>query len=150
VSKQTIAKAARAAGVHVETIRYYERVGLIERPRTVGTAYRVYPDETLRRIRFIKRAQTVGLSLREIRGLLALKDDEGSLCADVRGRIEAKVADIECRLRDLATMRATLMDLLDTCPGRGSSERCPIMRDLDGDAPGRPTNATAKRTGRKS
>jgi len=138
VSRQTIARAARAAGVTVETIRYYERIGIIERPATVGTAYRVYPDETVRRVRFIKRAQNLGLSLREIRELLALRADERSGRADVRGRIEAKVRGIEKKIRDLTAMREALIDVLHTCSGEGSSERCAILRTLDGETQSNP------------
>lgn len=134
MSPQTIAKAARAAGVNVETIRYYERRGLIDRPRTVGTAVRVYPDETVRRIRFIKRAQKLGFTLKEIRELLRLRTG-GATSASVRKRVEAKVADVETRLRDLRAMRRTLRELLGTCTGRGAADDCPILKSLDEDEP---------------
>ena len=135
MTAQTIAKAARAAGVHVETIRYYERVGLVPRPRTTGTAYRLYPDETVRRIRFVKRAQKLGFTLREISELLRLRAGKENTSAAVRRRVEKKLEDMEKRLTDLMAMRETLRDLLGTCSGRGGSDRCPILRSLDEDVP---------------
>ena len=154
MTNRTIARAAREAGVHVETIRYYERAGIIERPRTTGTAYRTYPEETVRRVRFIKRAQKLGFSLREIRALLRLRAGKDGTSAAVRRRVEGKITDIEGKVRDLRAMRETLLDLLDTCSGRGGSERCPILRSLDGEmqdgAKNTPSTSTRRRTSWKS
>ncbi len=133
MTAQTIAKAARTADVHVETIRYYERMGLIQRPRTTGTAYRLYPSETVRRIRFIKRAQRLGFTLREISELLRLRAGKESTSATVRRHVEKKLDDVEQRITDLVAMRQTLRDLMSTCSGRGGTDRCPILRSLDED-----------------
>jgi len=127
---QTITKAARAAGVHVETIRYYERRGLIGRPPSLG-GYRTYPDETVRRLRFIKRAQRLGFSLREIRELLALRSGPLSTGAAVRRKAEAKVEDIDKKICELRAMRRALDALAKACPGTGPADRCPILRSLD-------------------
>ena len=139
---QTIARAARAADVNVETIRYYERRGLIERPPTVGTAVRIYPDETVRRIRFIKRAQKLGFTLREIQDLLRLRAGRGAKSASVRRKVEAKIAGVDAKLRDLRAMRRALSELLESCSGRGDAETCPILRSLDEEAPAGPPEPT--------
>ena len=132
---QTIARAARAAGVNVETIRYYERIGLIERPRAVGTAVRIYPDDTVRRIRFIKRAQKLGFTLKEIRELLGLRVAPGGASTAVRRRVEGKLADIDRKLRALRAMRRTLTDLLEACRCSRGGADCPILASLDEEAP---------------
>ncbi|MFQ5844831.1 MAG: MerR family DNA-binding protein [Planctomycetota bacterium] len=137
MAAQTIARAARAAGVNVETIRYYERRGLIDRPRTVGTSFRVYPDETITRIGFIKRAQKLGFTLKEIRELLGLRAGSRATSASVRKRVEVKIAGIEEKLQDLKAMRRTLAELLGTCTGQGTADDCPILKSLDEDGPPR-------------
>jgi len=144
---QTIARAARAANVNVETIRYYERVGLIERPPTVGTAVRIYPDETVRRIRFIKRAQKLGFTLREIRELLRLRAGRGATRDAVRRKVKTKIADIDAKLRDLRAMRRALSELVETCSGRGDADTCPILKSLDQEAPER--RRTSSPSGRR-
>ena len=130
---RTIAKAASAAGVNVETVRYYERRGLIEQPRSPG-GYRTYPDETVRRVRFVKRAQRLGFSLREIRELLALRAGRTSTSGSVRRKAEAKVAEIDAKIRELRAMRKALEALAVSCPGTGPLEWCPILRSLDAEA----------------
>ncbi|MHC4224506.1 MAG: heavy metal-responsive transcriptional regulator [Planctomycetota bacterium] len=132
MASRTISKAARAAGVHVETIRYYERRGLIDRPRPSVGSYRTYPDETIRRIRFIKRAQGLGFSLRETRELLTLRSDTKGQCVSVRRRAQEKLREIDARLRELQGKRDALSTLLGDCPGRGLAERCPILKNMDG------------------
>jgi MerR family mercuric resistance operon transcriptional regulator len=98
----TIGKAARKAGVGVETIRFYERKGLIDRPpRPNVGGFRVYPVETVERIRFIRQAQELGFSLREILELLSLRADPESDCADVRERAEAKLREVTRKIAGL-------------------------------------------------
>src|ERR671918_1802802 len=105
----TIGKAARVAGVGVETIRFYERRGLIEQPpKPVGTGYRVYSVETVRRIWFIRQAQQIGFSLREDGELLGLKADPAADAADVRNRAAAKLDQVEEKIRQLARIRGAL------------------------------------------
>ncbi len=116
----TIGLLARAAGVNVETVRYYQRRGLMPRPG------RYYPPEQLARLRFIKRAQELGFTLREIAELLRL---DGAACGAARGLAERKRADIEARLKDLMAMRKTLDRLLRAC-ATGRSPICPIIESL--------------------
>ncbi len=125
-SPLTIGRLAREAGVHVETVRYYQRVGLIDEPPRPPDGYRIYPVETVDRIRFIKRAQSLGFRLQEITELLELGDGH---CADVRSRAEQKLATIERQIADLAALRDTLSRLVQAC-GEDSQPECPIIESL--------------------
>src|SRR5919199_5139981 len=91
----TIGQIARRAGVGVETVRFYERQGLLEEPARKESGYRQYPEDVVARLRFIKRAKELGFSLKEIKELLALRVDPATTCAEVKARAQAKVADIE-------------------------------------------------------
>jgi MerR family mercuric resistance operon transcriptional regulator len=116
----TIGALASRAGVGVETIRFYERKGLVRRPPRPGTGFRLYPEETVARIRFIRQAQTLGFTLQEIRGLLALRVAPGTDCAAVRSRAVAKLANVEARLEELERIQGALAKLIAACPGRGA------------------------------
>ncbi len=126
----TIGQVARTAGLGVETVRYYERRGLIPAPPRSGGGYRLYPADTVRRLRFIVRAKTLGFTLQEIGELLALRARPGAGCADVQAQAEAKIADIEVRLVQLQAMRRTLSELVTRCDGEGSTSECPILDAL--------------------
>src|SRR3954453_4804764 len=97
----TIGQVARRAGVGVETVRFYEREGLLEEPARRASGYRQYPEDAVARLLLIRRAKELGFTLREIKDLLALRIDPGATRADVRKRAEAKIADIEARVRYL-------------------------------------------------
>ena len=126
-----IGKAAMRAGVGVETIRFYERKGLIEQPpKPLDTGFRVYPEETVRRIRFIRQAQEIGFSLREIDELLSLRADPAADCANVRERAAAKLEEVERKIEQLGRIRSALNDLIAACPGRGALRECSIMASL--------------------
>ncbi|MFC6050407.1 MerR family DNA-binding protein, partial [Methylobacterium hispanicum] len=101
----TIGKAAREAGVGVETIRFYERQGLIAQPAK-GAGYRTYPPEVIARIRFIRQAQRIGFSLKEAQELLALRADPQADCGDVRARARHKIAEVDARIAELLRVRA--------------------------------------------
>jgi MerR family mercuric resistance operon transcriptional regulator len=125
----TIGKLARAARVNIETVRYYQRRGLLPKPpRPVG-GIRRYPAQTLARLTFIKRAQQLGFTLREIGELLRL---DGRDCRETRQLAESRRADIDARLRDLKAMRATLDRLIRTCRVGGAAS-CPIIDTLSRD-----------------
>ena len=127
----TISKAARQAGVGVETIRFYERKGLITQPKTShGTRFRLYEEDTVRRIRFIRRAQEIGFSLREIGDLLSLRADPATDCADVRQRAAAKLVEVDRKIAHLGRMRAALQQIIAACPGQGAIRACSIMDAL--------------------
>ncbi len=129
-----IGSVARTAGVGVETVRFYERRGLIERPRKpAGGGFRDYPGEAVERIRFIRQAQELGFSLREIEELLSLQADPTADCADVRDRAEAKLDDVLGKIARLERIRGALEELIAACPGRGPvMETCSIMDVLVG------------------
>jgi len=127
----TIGKIARLAEVGVETIRFYEREGLIVEPPRRESGYRQYPLETVSRIRFIKRAKNLGFSLKEIRELLCLRLDPETTCEDLRKRAEAKIADIAEKVRALQKMEKALTDLAAACSGRGPASECPILEALE-------------------
>jgi len=127
----TIGTLARRAGVGVETVRFYERRGLVRRPARPRAGYRAYPEEAVGRIRFIRNAQAVGFTLQEVKELLALRVTAGTSCAAVRSRASAKVADVESRLADLERIRKALENLVAACPGRGALVNCSILDTLD-------------------
>lgn len=127
----TIGALAKHAGVGVETVRFYERRGLVRRPARPSAGYRAYPEEAVGRIRFIRNAQALGFTLQEVKELLALRVTAGTSCAAVRSRASAKVADVERRLADLDRIRKALKSLIAVCPGRGALADCSILDALD-------------------
>lgn len=128
----TIGEIARRAGVGVETVRFYERQGLIEEPARRASGYRQYGEEVVDRLRFIRQAKELGFTLAEIRELLSLRVDPASTCADVKGRAEAKIADIDEKIRTLQRMKRALVKLTTACGGDGPSSKCPILESLEG------------------
>jgi MerR family mercuric resistance operon transcriptional regulator len=128
----SIGQLARRAGVGVETVWFYERQGLLEEPARLEFGYRQYPEQAIARLRFIKRAKELGFTLREIGELLALRQDPGTDTADVKRQAEAKIADIDSRIRDLQRTRQALIKLADACPGKGPLSACPILEALEG------------------
>ena len=131
----TIGALAKRTGVGVETVRFYERQGLLARPARPGRGYRKYPDSAVERIHFIRHAQSLGFSLEDIAGLLALKLTSGSSCAAVRGKAAAKLADVETRIAKLEEIRSALEKLVAACPGRGALATCTILEALEASAP---------------
>ena len=127
----TIGNLARHAHVNLETIRYYERLGLLPSPPRTQSGYRLFPDDAVRRLQFIRRAQQLGFALKEIRDLLGLRFRPGTRCADVRERAEAKIAEINEKIRSLQAMRKALVRLVGACSGRGPVSDCPILESLD-------------------
>ena len=127
-----IGELARRAGVGVETVRFYEREGLLEEPARRESGYRQYGEGVVARLRFIRRAKDHGFTLREIKELLALSNDPDATRGDLRARAGAKVADVEARVRDLLRIKAALVGLIDRCDGHGPLEVCPILDALNG------------------
>ena len=126
-----VGEVARQAGVNVQTIHYYERRGLLPRPPRTESNYRAYSEEAVLRVRFIKRAQELGFTLKEIKELLSLRAAPRTRCADVRNRAEAKVQDIDDKARTLQAMRKALTKLIGECSGKGPVTQCPILEALD-------------------
>ncbi len=130
-----IGTAAKSAGVSVETVRFYERQGLIGQPsRPIDGGFRSYPSETVDRIRFIRQAQDLGFSLKEIDELLSLRANPTTDCADVRARAQTKLEDVREKIARLGAIRSALQDLIGACPGRGPAARyCSILEALKAD-----------------
>jgi len=127
----TTGQVAKQAQVNIETIRYYERKRLIAEPPRRESGYRQYSRETVDRIRFIKRAQELGFSLKEIQELLALRLDPTTPAVEVRNAAEAKVQDIEKKIQALQKMKHALLHLIGQCDGHGTVRECPIMEALE-------------------
>ncbi len=125
--KITIAVAARLSDVGIETIRYYQRQGLIEEPPRPSQGYRIYPEQTIARIRFIKRAQELGFTLREIKNLLQL---DAAQCDETRAFAEEKLKVIEDKIGGLQSIRHTLQELIDHCNSSDANEACPIIYSI--------------------
>ena len=128
-----IGELAQRAGVNVETVRYYERKGLLREPPRWESGYRDFPAESLVRLRFIRHAKALGFSLLEIQELLALRMSPQAACRDVQRRVEAKIADIQQKIRSLARIQRTLEEFAATCVEGASSSECPILDALEED-----------------
>lgn len=126
-----IGEAARQGGVSVEALRYYEQQGLIDPPDRDTNGYRRYTPEVVRHIRFIKRAQDVGFTLRDVGDLLSLRADPGASCRDVQGRALGKLHEIEEKIKVLSRMRDVLRTWTNACPSNGAVSECPILDALE-------------------
>lgn len=146
----TIGQLAASCGVNLQTVRFYERQGLLPKPPRSTGGYRMFEPEMVRRIRFIKRAQELGFTLAQVKELLALRLDPGTTCADVRGRAQAKLSDVDQKIRDLRGIRRTLSRLLAACPGGGSAANCPILESLQLDVRAMPSARTPPRIRRRT
>lgn len=134
-----IGQLAQHAGVAIDTVRYYERQGLLPQPQRRASGYRQYGQQDISRLRFIRRAKDLGFSLQEIHDLLRLSGNHEADRAEVRVLATQRLADIERKLRELEAMRATLATLVGQCSGHGSVQGCPIIDTLaafDPDAAG--------------
>ena len=126
-----IGQVAERSGVGIETVRFYEREGLIPKPDRSSSGYRLFDDETIARLQFIRRAKELGFTLIEIKELLSLRLDTTTSCADIKSRAEAKIADIDEKIRTLKRMKTTLKKLTSKCNGQGSVNECSILDALD-------------------
>lgn len=138
-----ISHAARAAGIGVETIRFYERKGLIPRPPRPARGARDYGGETLARLRFIAGAKRLGFALAEIAELLALRAAPDAGCRSVRARARAKRVDVQARIEGLVRVRDALDALIETCPGEGDLAGCSIIEAIEGAGEGKGHDAGA-------
>ena len=126
----TIGQVAGRAGIGIETVRFYERRGLIEDPPRTESGYRQYSEDAVSRLRFIKRAKGLGFSLKEIMELLSLRLDPETTCGDIKKRAETKIADIEEKIRSLRNMNKALTKLVATCSVNGPVRECSILETL--------------------
>jgi len=135
----TIGQLARIAAVNVQTIRYYERLNLLDPSARRPSGYRLYGQEQERRLRFIKKAQALGFTLREIAELLTLRIASTACRGDVQKRAQVKLMQVESKVHDLRVLARALKKLIQTCEAGQSTDRCPILMSLE-----KETNADTK------
>ncbi|SUI58868.1 Hg(II)-responsive transcriptional regulator [Shewanella baltica] len=123
----SISQFAKSAGVSVETVRYYERRGLIEQPNKPSVGYRRYPEASLKLITFIKRSKELGFTLEEIANLLSLGDEH---CDQVQELAKNKLTNVRCKINDLFRLESALDDLLNQCAANAGQAHCPIIESL--------------------
>jgi MerR family transcriptional regulator, copper efflux regulator len=127
----TAGALAKQAGVKIDTVRYYERHGLLPKPPRTNSGYRAFPHASLGRLRFIKRAQALGFTLNEVKQLLALRFSPGITCTDVRKRAQAKLADIQQKIDSLHAMKRALQQLVSACAADGPASDCSFLANLE-------------------
>ena len=127
----TIGKAAHQGGVKVQTIRYYERRGLLPKPARTAAGYRMYSDEAIRRLRFIRQAQALGFSLNEIEDLLSMRMRPGTTCGDIKQRARQKIATVNGKIEELQRIKDALGRLARACHGEGPTSECSIVEALE-------------------
>ncbi|MBO9662188.1 heavy metal-responsive transcriptional regulator [Dokdonella sp.] len=125
-----IGQLAQRSGVGIDTVRYYEREGLLPKPSRLASGYRSYDLGDLKRLRFVRRGKALGFTLPEIRELLALSQHGDEDMASMKAAAQQKLADVERRLEELARIRDGLNALIEACPGHGLLEDCPILNAL--------------------
>jgi MerR family mercuric resistance operon transcriptional regulator len=127
----TTGRLARLTDVNKETIRYYERRGLLNTPPRSTSGYRAYPQEAIAIVRFIKRAQALGFSLKEVAELLTLSGNSGTDCGDMRDTAMRKLEYIKVKIKGLKAMEKTLKKIIKACPGKGPLSKCSIVGSLN-------------------
>ncbi len=131
MDKLLIGELAEKVNVNKETIRYYERKGLIPNPPRNDSGHRQYSEIDIKRTEFIKRTQSLGFSLKEINDLLMLKIEPGTTCKDIQKIVKLKISDIDKKIKDLKEIKNTLNKLAGRCTGRGPVGECPILDELE-------------------
>lgn len=125
-----IGELATASGLSVDTIRFYEKQGLLPSPKRSASNYRLYSSDAPRRLVFIRKARDLGFTLQEIGQLLELSEDRQAGAGDVKERAQAKLQDLDRRIADMQAMRESLQRLVSACSGRGDTDHCPILAAL--------------------
>ena len=131
MQKLRIGQLAGKTDVHIETLRFYERKGLLTAGERTNKGYRLYDTDDVSRVRFIKEAQKLGFSLREVMELLELKLDRKSRCADVEKRARAKIDEIDFKIQSLQKIKAVLKNLANACKGSVPASECAILKAFD-------------------
>src|SRR5258708_23261904 len=126
-----IGQGAAGASVNVQTVRYYERMGMLAVPRRTAGGYRQYDVEAVRRIRFIKHAQALGFSLKEVRDLLALRVRHGAACGTIERKTRDKITLIDDKLRELSRLLRTMVGRVTSCEPRKTPAECPVLEVLE-------------------
>jgi MerR family mercuric resistance operon transcriptional regulator/MerR family gold-responsive transcriptional activator of gol and ges genes len=127
----TIGRLAKAVGVNIQTVRYYERLKLLEPTDRKPSGYRLYDGASLKRLRFIKNAQALGFTLHEIAELLNLRVSSIARCGDVQRKAQDKLAQVAAKIRDLRALDRALRRLIRACRSGQPTDRCPILRSLE-------------------
>lgn len=132
MESMTVGKLVKMAGINMETVRYYERIGLMPQPKRKESGYRMYSETDLKRLLFIKRAKELGFVLREISELLELRIESTGTCGDVKHLAEHKLQDVEKKIQDLQKIRMVLKKLVVQCVNEEiSTEECPILEAIE-------------------
>lgn len=130
-----IGELGKQCRVNIDTIRYYERQGLLPQPQRRTSGYRHYSSSDVERLRFVRRAKALGFTLEEIKELLAISDHREDDMADLKAAAAAKLNDVEAKLAELTRVRDGLHTLIEACPGKGALAQCPILNALASDKP---------------
>lgn len=128
-----IGQLAQRAEVNIDTVRYYEREGLLPKPERMSSGYRIYGESDIKRLRFVRRAKSLGFTLQEIRELLELSRSRDDDMASMKAAALEKIADVKARIAELERMRVALEGLIESCPGHGTLATCPILNALSED-----------------
>ncbi len=128
-----IGELAQRSGVNIDTVRYYEREGLLPKAARLKSGYRVYDDDDVRRLRFVRRAKALGFTLPEVRELLSFSAQRGDDMGPMRAAAKEKLAAVDLKLAELSRIRQGLEALVTACPGHGALEQCPILAALSGE-----------------
>lgn len=126
-NRKSIGTLSKESGIAIETIRYYERIGVLAPVARKTSGYRVYDNESYKVLRFLKHAQELGFSLAEIKDLLRLRANKQSRCEDVQGKAEKHLRDVEDKIKKLQSIQAVLSKLIRQCRSKKTSESCPIL-----------------------
>lgn len=127
----TVSALADKAGINLETVRYYEKIGLMPKPKRKESHYRFYNEDDFARLKFITRAKELGFTLKEISNLLSLKVDSETKCGDIKNLAEEKIKDVEEKIRDLKNIKKHLEKLVTQCINKElTSDECPILKSL--------------------
>lgn len=127
----TIGQVAKQGGVNLQTVRYYERRGLISPKGRRDSGYRFYTEEAIKKIQFIKNAQALGFTLREIMQLLRLQVSDTARCGYIKRKAASKLEDIRTKMKGLKTLEKVLEDLIGACRSGTTTDQCPILKSLE-------------------
>jgi MerR family mercuric resistance operon transcriptional regulator len=131
MTQLSIGQLAKATGVTVEALRFYEKQGLVVTPARTDAGYRQYSPETVRRVKFIQHAKEVGFTLNDIGQLLALRQEPGTSCADIKLKATEKIIDVESKIKELQKIREALQRMVLKCTSKSNLSDCPILEELD-------------------
>ncbi|MBU2445788.1 MAG: heavy metal-responsive transcriptional regulator [Bacteroidetes bacterium] len=127
-----VGQLAEEVGINTETVRYYEKLKLLPKPKRKESRYRIYDETDLKRLLFVKRAKELGFTLKEIKELFGLRRDSEAKCGDVKHLTEHKLQDVDNRIRDLKNIRSVLVKLINQCVNEEvSSDECPILEVIE-------------------